>query len=256
MFAGMTTPARILDPDIKRLLEESFDEELRASVQAYLRLCGMSATRFGRLAVGDPGFVSKRLQPGRTVTLDTADRVRRFIGVLEFRPLFCWELDAFMQVTEFKPWILGWRSVRQTSFVARLRLGGSPHLATLDKCREWMREQVGTNDRWAICNAVAVKSANGAGAHAYPALLLETLRSQGEQAMKRHTVLLNTEQAAAALDLSPRTLERYRVVGGGPRYRKVGRWVRYLPSDLERWLNSRGRNTTSDDGDSDEEEEE
>ena len=135
MFAGMKTPARILDPDIKRLLDESFDEELRASVQTYLRLCGMSATRFGRLAVSDPGFVSKRLQPGRTVTLDTADRVRHYIGVLEFRPLFCWELDAFMQVTKFKPWILGWRSVRQTSFVARLRLGGSPHLVTLDKCR-------------------------------------------------------------------------------------------------------------------------
>ena len=74
--------------------------------------------------------------------------------------------------------------------------------------------------------------------------------------MTRHCVLLNTAQAAVALDLSPRTLERYRVVGGGPRYVKVGRLVRYLPSDLEHWLKSRGRKTTSDDGSSDEEEEE
>ena len=256
MFARMQTPARLMDPDIKRLLDASFDEELRASVQAYLQSCGISPSGFGRHVVGDPGFVSKRLQPGRSVTLDTADRVRRFMGVLEFRPLFCWELDAFMQVTKFKPWILGYRSVRQTSFVNRVRRGASPRLATVDKCRAWMREQVGLNDRWAIRNAVAVKCANGAGEHADPALLLESLRSQGEQPMKRHTVLLNTAQAAAALDLSPRTLERYRVVGGGPRFRKIGRWVRYLPSDLERWLDGRVRTTTSDDGGTDEEEEE
>ena len=81
-------------------------------MQAYLQCCGISPSGFGRHVVGDPGFVSKRLQPGRTVTLDTADRVRRFMGALEFRPLFCWELDAFMQVTKFKPWILGYLSVR------------------------------------------------------------------------------------------------------------------------------------------------
>lgn len=210
MFAGMKTPARILDPDIKRLLDESFDEELRASVQTYLRICSMSATRFGRLVVGDPGFVSNRLQPGRTVTLDTVDRVRRFIGVLEFRPLFCGELAAFMQVTKFKPWTLGWRSVGQTSFVARLRLGGSPHLATLDRCREWMREQVGTNDRWANRNAVAVKSANGAGAHAYPALLLETIpeRTGGADPCG------GAARAAAGLRHRPGT-ERHRTAAGG-----------------------------------------
>ena len=90
-------------------------------------------------------------------------------------PLLCWKLDGFVQVTKFKPRIFGWRSVRQMSFVARLRLGGSPHLATLDKYREWMRAHVSANDRWAIRNAVAVKSANGAGEYAYPAFLLESL---------------------------------------------------------------------------------
>ena len=66
--------------------------------------------------------------------------------------------------------------------------------------------------------------------------------------MKENPVLLTTAQAAAVLGLSPRTLERYRIVGGGPRFRKIGRWVRYLQSDLDEWLNGCARLTTSDDG--------
>ena len=256
MFAGMRTPDRFIDPDIQRLLDASLDEELRAAVHAYLERRGMTPSGFGRRVTGDPGLVSKRLQPGRTVTLNTADRILRFIGLLEYRPLICWELDAFMQVTGVKPWVLGYRSVGQTTLVTKLRGGASPQLATLQRCRAWMREQVGERDRWAICSAVAVKWANGAGEHGQPGLLLQGLRRQGEQPITRHCVLLKTAQAAVALDVSPRTLERYRVVGGGPRYVKVGRLVRYLPSDLERWLKSRGRKTTSDDGSSDEEEEE
>lgn len=256
MFGRMNTPDRLIDPDIQRLLDASLDEELRVAVQAYLERRVMTPSGFGRRVAGDPCFVSKRLQPGRTVTLDTADRVLRFIGLLEFRPLICWELDAFMQVTGIRHWILGYRSVGQSKFVTRLRRGASPHLATLDRCREWMRGQVGAEDRWAICAAVSLMAANGAGEYAQPAMLLHTLRAQGEQPMNKDYVLLTTAQAAAALGLSPRTLERYRVAGGGPRYRKVGRWVRYLPVDLERWLESRARESTSDDGKSDEEEDE
>ena len=71
-----------------------------------------------------------------------------------------------MQVTGVKHWILGYRSVGQSKFVARLRRGASPQLATLDRCREWMRGQVGAEDRWAICAAVSLKAANGAGEYA------------------------------------------------------------------------------------------
>ena len=256
MFASMKTKNRFIDPDIKRLLDASLDEELRAAVRAYLERRGMTPSGFGRRVVRDPGLVSKRLQPGRTVTLDTADCILRFIGLLEYRPLIRWELDAFMQVTGIKPWVLGYRSVGQTRLVTKLRGGASPRLATLQRCRVWMREQVDERERWAICTAVSVKWANGAGEHGQPGLLLQGLSSQGDQPMTGHCVLLNTAQAAVALGASPRTLERKRVVGGGPRYVKVGRLVRYLPSDLERWIKSRGRKTTSDDGDSDEEEEE
>ena len=177
MFAGMKTPDRLIGSDMQRLLDASLDEELRAAVRAYLERRVMTPSGFGRRVAGDPSFVSKRLQPGKTVTLDSADRVLRFIGLPKFRPLIFWELDAFMQVTGVRPWILGYCSVGQTAFIARLRLGASPRLATLDRCRKWMREQVGEDDRWAICTAVSVKRANGAGEHAEPVLLLQTFLS-------------------------------------------------------------------------------
>ena len=61
--------------------------------------------------------------------------------------------------------------------------------------------------------------------------------------------LLNTAEAAERVCLSERTLERLRVSGGGPRFKKLGRWVRYTAADLEAWIESRTRSSTSDDGD-------
>lgn len=57
---------------------------------------------------------------------------------------------------------------------------------------------------------------------------------------------LTNEEAAAFLRLSPRTLEKQRVVGGGPRFRKFGRRVLYAVQDLEVWANSRAYDMTSD----------
>ena len=59
---------------------------------------------------------------------------------------------------------------------------------------------------------------------------------------------LDTEQAAAHLNMRPKTLARYRVSGGGPVYHLLGRLVRYLREDLDRWAQSRPRKSTSDDG--------
>jgi predicted DNA-binding transcriptional regulator AlpA len=59
-------------------------------------------------------------------------------------------------------------------------------------------------------------------------------------------ILLNQEQAAARLCLSPRTLERLRVTGFGPQYYKLGRKVAYGESDLDAWVNARRRNSTSE----------
>ncbi|HPE30250.1 MAG TPA: helix-turn-helix domain-containing protein [Parvularculaceae bacterium] len=50
---------------------------------------------------------------------------------------------------------------------------------------------------------------------------------------------LNVEAAAEYLGLKRSTLDHYRWVGGGPRYRKHGGRVKYLQSDLEAWSESR-----------------
>jgi hypothetical protein len=48
--------------------------------------------------------------------------------------------------------------------------------------------------------------------------------------------LMTTRQAAAWLCVSPRTLEDWRLRGGGPTFRKLGRSVRYAPSDLQAFI--------------------
>ena len=57
---------------------------------------------------------------------------------------------------------------------------------------------------------------------------------------------LTNDEAAAFLRLSPRTLEKKRVIGGGPRFRKFGRRVMYAIVDLETWADARSFEMTSD----------
>jgi hypothetical protein len=60
---------------------------------------------------------------------------------------------------------------------------------------------------------------------------------------------LNTAEAAAYIGLSASTLSKLRVFGGGPRYFKCGRRCIYDSVDLDRFLESRARTSTSDAGD-------
>ena len=57
---------------------------------------------------------------------------------------------------------------------------------------------------------------------------------------------LSNTQAATFLNLSPRTLEKLRVVGGGPQFRKFGRRVLYTVDELEAWAALRRCDSTSD----------
>ena len=57
---------------------------------------------------------------------------------------------------------------------------------------------------------------------------------------------LSNAQAAIFLNLSPRTLEKLRVVGGGPQFRKLGRRVLYAVEELEAWAALRRCDSTSD----------
>lgn len=57
---------------------------------------------------------------------------------------------------------------------------------------------------------------------------------------------LTTKEAARFLRLKANTLEKMRVWGGGPIYRKHGRFVFYHIDDLNAWSNQRMKNSTSD----------
>lgn len=47
---------------------------------------------------------------------------------------------------------------------------------------------------------------------------------------------LTEVEAAAYLRLSPKTLTKWRSIGRGPRFTKIGRLPRYRLADLEKWL--------------------
>jgi hypothetical protein len=58
--------------------------------------------------------------------------------------------------------------------------------------------------------------------------------------------LLTVKQAAAYCHLSPSTLNRLRVSGGGPRYAKLAGKVLYDVRDLDRWIEDSKRGSTSE----------
>jgi len=58
--------------------------------------------------------------------------------------------------------------------------------------------------------------------------------------------LLTQREAASALRLSERTLERLRLQGGGPPFVKANRSVRYRECDLEKWIETRVVSSTSE----------
>ena len=58
--------------------------------------------------------------------------------------------------------------------------------------------------------------------------------------------LLDTQEAADYLSVSKAYLDMLRCTGGGPRFVKIGRMVRYRRSALDKWVDSYGtrRHTT------------
>jgi hypothetical protein len=50
--------------------------------------------------------------------------------------------------------------------------------------------------------------------------------------------LLMEVQAAKLLNLSPRTLQNWRITGSGPSYIRVGRAIRYRRRDLILWIDA------------------
>lgn len=59
------------------------------------------------------------------------------------------------------------------------------------------------------------------------------------------TDFLLQNEAAQLLRISERTLERWRVEGSGPQFRRFGRRVVYARGDLHDWANTRAFQSTS-----------
>jgi hypothetical protein len=78
---------------------------------------------------------------------------------------------------------------------------------------------------------------------------IEALLQDGADAAaapKRVSPFYSTVEAAEFLHLSPRTLEKMRLVGGGPPFCKLGRRAFYTLPDLKEWAARRRCNSTSD----------
>jgi hypothetical protein len=67
-----------------------------------------------------------------------------------------------------------------------------------------------------------------------------------DETLSEDVPFYTTKEAAWFLKLQPNTLEKMRVYGGGPVYRKHGRHVRYHIKDLNEWSDLRKKDSTSD----------
>ena len=236
------------------------DELLRRTVAAWRQRRGVSARRFGVEAVGDPVFVFSQ-ERGRPVRLATADRVLAHMGRPPLGPAFRQEVEVFLAVTGTKVSVLGEEAAGNPSFVGRLRRGASPRLRTVERVRAWMAAQASAEEAAAIRRRLDCEDPF-AGVMTRSSTCVPLLSGRaastaekGERHMNGNGDLngnggkyLNTREAAAWLNLSPRTLDRYRVSGEGPAFHRFGGRVRYLVADLEAWASERRRVSTSDDG--------
>ena len=192
----------------------TLEDAIRGTIEAYLARTNMSARRFGVLALGDPSFVSS-LKSGRSIRLDTADRVLQFMDEAPIGPKFRDEVEAFLSRTEMKPYKLGEKALGDPSFVQKLMSGASPQLRTVERVRSWMHD---------------TDPASGSGP-----LVEERLRESKPLPRGDETTFLSTRKAAALLALSSRTLNRFRENGTGPRYHRLGQRIVYAREDLLDW---------------------
>ena len=202
------------------------DRQFRALLGAFLEETDTSARRFGVEALGDPGFMAS-LDRGRALGLKTVDRLLAFMGLSPVGPAFRREVEAFLGTTGTKGYVFGELAVGDPSFVDRLRRGASFRLSTVARARSWMAGQACAAARAAMRRAVAGAPLLGEA---------DQDTSQGDSDMTHaNGEYLSTRKAAAALGLSPRTLDRYRETGRGPAYHRFGQRIVYRRGDLDDW---------------------
>ena len=220
-------------------------QHLRNAVKAFIERRKLSPTRVGRLLFGNPSFV-RVLLGGRTPRLDTADRLLDFIGLEPIGPRFRREVDAYLAVTRAKASAVSEQAVKNRAFIRRLRKGSSPRLKTVDRMRAWMRRNASAEE-WRMIEAAAREEARDeeAGDEGAAGAVLEEKPAELEEAKPPYWTVA---ELAEVLRMSRSTLDRYRVDGVGPRYRKTRGKVLYARVDVEEWLEKRGRSSTSDPG--------
>ena len=207
------------------------------AIEAHIAREELTRTGFGMAALGDGSFLG-RLGRGSDVRFDTADKVLAFMGEEPIGPRFLREIKAWLRVTRTKPHLFGEQAIGDPSFVHRLDRGCSATLATVDRVRAWMAANASAAEREAVRAAVE----DGA-----PAVPIDEA-GQEEPEMDDSGCYMKTEEVAAYLGLSPRTLERYRWSGAGPEFFRFGNRVRYLRAHLVAWAAARRARSTSDDG--------
>ncbi|MDE0350535.1 MAG: helix-turn-helix domain-containing protein, partial [Gammaproteobacteria bacterium] len=142
--------------------------------------------------------------------------------------------------------MLGLGATGNPSFVAQLRNGLSPTLATVGAVRAWMASQASA-DEWQQIRARTgamprFMTAAPPPTPGPPARSRENGSGDGRPPpCGKNPAFMDTREAAALVGLSPRTLDTYRCTGAGPRYYRLGGSVRYRETDLAAWDAGRRR---------------
>lgn len=104
---------------------------------------------FGKCAVGDGGFVAN-LREGDAPTMDTADRLLRFLGEAPIGHVFRREVEAFLDFTAVRPTRLGTKAAGFPWFVGAPEEGVSARLSAVQRVRACMVEAVTPSQRAVI----------------------------------------------------------------------------------------------------------
>ena len=255
---------RLQDPSHTRVPKgrsaPPFHGESRGSLRdfpdrAFLELNGIGPSRNGRSVVGGRGCLARCLERGGGMAPDTAGRVRILMAKPPLRARICREPVAFTALMGTESRVIGYRAVRNASFAQRLHRGASRYLDTAKRVcgRAHTQARDGERREWLQGRMVVIRDRGGrvppaVNRHARSFKSRQRPEDLGGESMIDYPTLLNTEEAARCLGLSPRTLQRYRVTGEGPEFLKIGRTVRYTASKLNRWLEGCARASTSDEG--------
>ena len=223
----------------------NLDARLRQAIETWCSRNGVSAGALGAAALRDRDFVAS-LRRGRNPRLGTVDRVLAVMGEPPAGPAFLGEVEAFLAVTGVKRSLLGREATGNPSFVAQLRKGVSPTLATAADVRAWMAFHASAEEWRQIRTLTGAMPRFLTAAPLPPPETTGRSRTNGAgdgwpPARRRDREFVDTREAAERLGLSPRTLETYRCTGAGPWYYRLGGCVRYTETDLEVWAAGRGR---------------